>query len=124
MLPKPSFKSLKQGVFSTRQVENGMLALDIQTGKVKETTDEVTEAFKRLGIQTKEQLALQAKQALMDFETVRNSGQATQADFKRLIKKRLMLPMQVVMLHVLLPQIQKQHHLDCKFKLMKQAKHL
>lgn len=79
----------KQGVFSTRQVENGMLALDIQTGKVKETTDEVTEAFKRLGIQTKDQLALQAKQALMDFDTVRNSGQATQADLQKAYQKTI-----------------------------------
>ena len=78
-----------QGVFSTRQVENGMLALDIQTGKVKETTDEVTEAFKRLGIQTKDQLALQAKQALMDFETVRGSGQATQADLQKAYQKTI-----------------------------------
>lgn len=79
----------EQGVFSTRQVENGMLALDIQTGKVGETTDEVTEAFKRLGIQTKEQLALQAKQALMDFDTVRNSGQATQADLQKAYQKTI-----------------------------------
>ncbi|MFW2034136.1 tape measure protein [Acinetobacter junii] len=79
----------KQGVFSTRQVENGMLALDIQTGKVKETTDEVTEAFKRLGIQTKDQLALQVKQALMDFDTVRNSGQATQADLQKAYQKTI-----------------------------------
>ncbi len=78
-----------QGVFSTRQVENGMLALDIQTGKVGETTDEVTEAFKRLGIQTKDQLALQAKQALMDFDTVRNSGQATQADLQKAYQKTI-----------------------------------
>lgn len=78
-----------QGVFSTRQVENGMLALDIQTGKVKDTTDEVTEAFKRLGIQTKDQLALQAKQALMDFETVRGSGQATQADLQKAYQKTI-----------------------------------
>lgn len=78
-----------QGVFSTRQVENGMLALDIQTGKVKQTTDEVTEAFKRLGIQTKDQLALQAKQALMDFETVRGSGQATQADLQKAYQKTI-----------------------------------
>lgn len=78
-----------QGVFSTRQVENGMLALDIQTGKVKETTDGVTEAFKRLGIQTKDQLALQAKQALMDFDTVRNSGQATQADLQKAYQKTI-----------------------------------
>ncbi|WP_151800739.1 tape measure protein [Acinetobacter junii] len=79
----------EQGVFSTRQVENGMLALEIQTGKVGETTDEVTEAFKRLGIQTKEQLALQAKQALMDFDTVRNSGQATQADLQKAYQKTI-----------------------------------
>ena len=78
-----------QGVFSTRQVENGMLALDIQTGKVKQTTDEVTEAFKRLGIQTKDQLALQSKQALMDFETVRGSGQATQADLQKAYQKTI-----------------------------------
>lgn len=78
-----------QGVISTRQVENGMLALEIQTGKVGEATDEVTQAFKRLGIQTREQLALQAKQALIDFETVRNSGQATQADLQKAYQKTI-----------------------------------
>ena len=77
----------EQGVFSTRQVENGMLALEIQTGKVKGETDETTEAFKRLGIQTKEQLSLAAKQAMMDFEKVKNSGQATAEGTKQAYEK-------------------------------------
>ena len=73
----------EQGVFSTRQVESGMLAVQLQTAKAAETTDEATQAFKRLGIQTKEQLSLAAKQAMMDFEQVKNSGQATSDGLKQ-----------------------------------------
>ncbi|MCI3877700.1 tape measure protein [Acinetobacter higginsii] len=78
-----------QGVFSTKQVENGMLAVQLQTAKAAETTDEATQAFKRLGIQTKDNLALQAKQALSDFDVVRNSGQATQADLQKAYQKTI-----------------------------------
>ncbi|MDH0031328.1 MULTISPECIES: tape measure protein [unclassified Acinetobacter] len=85
---KAKFKEFEaQGVFSAKQVENGMLALEIQTSKVKGETDETTEAFKRLGIQTKEQLSLAAKQAMMDFEQVKNSGQATAEGTKQAYEK-------------------------------------
>lgn len=85
---KVKFKEFEeQGVFSAKQVENGMLALEIQTSKVKGETDETTEAFKRLGIQTKEQLSLAAKQAMMDFEKVKNSGQATAEGTKQAYEK-------------------------------------
>lgn len=76
-----------KGVFSTKQVEMGMLALKLQTQKTAEATDETTEAFKRLGIQTKEQLSLAAKQAMMDFEKVKNSGQATAEGTKQAYEK-------------------------------------
>ncbi|MCU4397360.1 tape measure protein [Acinetobacter junii] len=72
-----------QGVFSTRQVENGMLALKLQTQKAAEATDETTEAFKRLGIQTKEQLKLDAELALAAFNKVQASGQATADGLKQ-----------------------------------------
>ncbi|MCH7395224.1 tape measure protein [Acinetobacter dispersus] len=73
----------KQGVLSTKQVEMGMLALDQQTEKVAESTDDVTQAFKRLGIQTKEQLKLAADSALVDFNTIKASGQATSEGLKQ-----------------------------------------
>ncbi|WDZ50171.1 tape measure protein [Acinetobacter vivianii] len=72
-----------QGVFSSKQVENGMLALKQQTEKVTESTDEVTQAFKRLGIQTKEQLKLAAQSAIADFNTIKASGQATSEGLKQ-----------------------------------------
>lgn len=72
-----------QGVFSSKQVENGMLALKQQTEKVAESTDEVTQAFKRLGIQTKEQLKLAADSALADFNTIQASGKATAEGLKQ-----------------------------------------
>ncbi|RTE46583.1 tape measure domain-containing protein [Acinetobacter junii] len=73
----------KQGVFSTKQVEMGMLALKLQTQKAAEATDETTEAFKRLGIQTKEQLKLDAELALAAFNKVQASGQATADGLKQ-----------------------------------------
>lgn len=73
----------EQGVFSTKQVEMGMLALKLQTQKAAEATDETTEAFKRLGIQTKEQLKLDAELALAAFNKVQASGQATADGLKQ-----------------------------------------
>ncbi|MCY6411190.1 tape measure protein [Acinetobacter sp. VNH17] len=72
-----------QGVFSTKQVEMGMLALKLQAQKAAEATDETTEAFKRLGIQTKEQLKLDAELALAAFNKVQASGQATADGLKQ-----------------------------------------
>ncbi|WP_347473846.1 tape measure protein [Acinetobacter thermotolerans] len=66
-----------QGVISTSNVEQGLIALKRQAQGIPDDIDPVTEAFRRLGIQTKEQLKLAAQQALMDYITIRDSGKAT-----------------------------------------------
>ncbi|ENX28972.1 hypothetical protein F891_00889 [Acinetobacter sp. CIP 101966] len=80
-----------QGVFSTKQVELGIVAIKRATSKLPDTLDETGKAFERLGIKTKEQLRLSAQMALADFETVRQSGQATQADLQKAYEKTIQL---------------------------------
>ncbi|AXQ22574.1 tape measure domain-containing protein [Acinetobacter wuhouensis] len=66
-----------QGVISTSQVDQGLFAIKMQAQKLPDDIDPVTASFKRLGIETKENLALAAKQAMMDFINIRDSGKAT-----------------------------------------------
>ena len=66
-----------QGVFSTKQVELGIMAIRNANAKLPDELDETGKAFERLGIKTKEQLKLAAQQAVMDYNTIKNSGQAT-----------------------------------------------
>jgi tape measure domain-containing protein len=66
-----------QGKISTSQVESGLIAIKMQAQKLPDDIDPVTESFKRLGIETKENLKLAAKQAMMDFINIRDSGKAT-----------------------------------------------
>lgn len=73
----------KQGVFSTKQVEMGMLAIKQVTAKLPDDLDEVGKAFDRLGIKTKEQLKLAAQSAVADFNTIKASGQATSEGLKQ-----------------------------------------
>ncbi|MBE9400955.1 tape measure protein [Acinetobacter albensis] len=80
-----------QGVFSTKQVELGMQAIQRATAKLPDDLDEVGAAFERLGIKTKEQLRLSAQMALSDFDVVRQSGQATQADLQKAYEKTIQL---------------------------------
>lgn len=80
-----------QGVFSTKQVELGIVAIKRATSELPDTLDETGKAFERLGIKTKEQLRLSAQMALADFETVRQSGQATQADLQKAYEKTIQL---------------------------------
>lgn len=67
----------EQGVFSTKQVEMGILAIKRANADLPDDLDETSAAFERLGIKTKEQLKLAAQQAIMDYNTIKNSGQAT-----------------------------------------------
>jgi tape measure domain-containing protein len=66
-----------QGVFSTKQVELGIMAIRNANAKLPDELDETGKAFERLGIKTKEQLKLAAQQAVMDYIKVRDSGKAT-----------------------------------------------
>jgi len=76
-----------QGQISTSQVEQGLIAIKLQAQGLPDDIDPITEAFKRLGIQTKEQLKLSAQQVLMDYNTIRNSGQATAEGIEQAHKK-------------------------------------
>lgn len=73
----------EQGVFSTKQVEMGMLAIKQATAKLPDDLDEVGKAFERLGVKTKEQLKLAAQSAIADFNTMKASGQATSEGLKQ-----------------------------------------
>lgn len=72
-----------KGVFSTKQVELGMLAIKQATAKLPDDLDEVGKAFERLGVKTKEQLKLAADSAIADFNTMKASGQATSEGLKQ-----------------------------------------
>ena len=81
----------KQGVFSTKQVELGIMAIRNANAELPNELDETGKAFERLGIKTKEQLRLSAQMALSDFETVRQSGQATQEQLQQAYEKTIQL---------------------------------
>ncbi|MGX5699579.1 tape measure protein [Acinetobacter kookii] len=76
-----------QGQISTSQVEQGLIAIKLQAQKLPDDIDPVTEAFKRLGIETKENLKLAAQQALMDYITIRDSGKATAEGVQKAYEK-------------------------------------
>ncbi|AYA02229.1 hypothetical protein BEN74_04645 [Acinetobacter sp. WCHAc010034] len=67
----------KTGQLSAKQVELGMQAVRQVIQKLPADLDPVEQAFERLGIKTKEQLALAAQSALADFNTIQSSGKAT-----------------------------------------------
>lgn len=76
-----------QGKISTGQVEQGLIAIKFQAQDLPDDIDPVTEAFRRLGIETKEQLKLSAQQALMDYITIRDSGKATAEGIQKAYEK-------------------------------------
>lgn len=77
------------GAFSVYQVEKGLIAVDQQLTKMPNSVDPVTKSFKRLGIETKENLKLAAQEAMMDFINVRDSGKATAEGVEKAYKKAL-----------------------------------
>lgn len=79
----------EKGVFSTKQVELGMQAIQRATAKLPADLDEVGAAFERLGIKTKEQLKLAAQSALADFNTVQASGKATAEGIKQAYERTM-----------------------------------
>ncbi len=76
-----------QGKISTSQVEQGLIAIRMQAQELPDDINPVTESFKRLGIETKENLKLAAQQAMMDFINVRDSGQATAEGVQKAYEK-------------------------------------
>lgn len=77
----------EQGKLSTSQVEQGLIAIKNQAQGLPDDIDPVTAAFKRLGIETKENLELAAQQALMDYITIRDSGKATAEGIEKAYQK-------------------------------------
>lgn len=77
------------GVISAQQLEAGMDAVKSKVKELENAASGTTEAFKLLGIQTKDALAAQAKEMLSAFEKVRQSGQATQADLQAAYQKTI-----------------------------------
>ena len=63
------------------------MAIKRANSELPDALDETGKAFERLGIKTKEQLRLSAQMALSDFETVRQSGQATQEQLQQAYEK-------------------------------------
>lgn len=89
-LAKKKFDEFQEkGVFSTKQVEMGMLAIRQQTQKLPDDLDETGKAFERLGIKTKEQLKLAADVAIADFNRIQASGQATTEGLKQAYERVL-----------------------------------
>ncbi|MCO8082005.1 tape measure protein [Acinetobacter lwoffii] len=76
-----------QGVFSTKQVELGIMAIRKANAELPDELDETGRAFERLGIKTKEQLRLAAQQAVMDYNAIKNSGLATAEGIEQAHKK-------------------------------------
>lgn len=79
----------EQGKISTDQVKQGLIKIKLQAQKLPDDIDPVTESFKRLGIETKENLKLAAQEAMMDFINVRDSGKATAEGVEKAYKKAL-----------------------------------
>ncbi|MGN5533736.1 tape measure protein [Acinetobacter sp. Lyrl_1] len=77
----------EQGKLSTSQVEQGLIAVKHQAQGLPGDIDPVTAAFKRLGIETKENLKLSAQQALMDYITIRDSGKASAEGIQKAYEK-------------------------------------
>lgn len=63
------------------------MAIRKANAELPDELDETGKAFERLGIKTKEQLKLSAQQALMDYNTIRNSGEATAEGIEQAHKK-------------------------------------
>lgn len=76
-----------QGKISTNQVEQGLIAIKLQAQQLPDAIDPVTASFKRLGIETKENLKIAAQQAMMDFINVRDSGKATAEGVQKAYEK-------------------------------------
>jgi tape measure domain-containing protein len=76
-----------QGKISTGQVESGLIAIKMQAQELPDDIDPVTESFKRLGIETKENLKLAAQRAVMDFINIRDSGKATAEGVQKAYEK-------------------------------------
>lgn len=78
-----------QGKISTDMVQWGLEEIGRQAQKLPADIDPVTAAFERLGIKTKEQLALAAQSALADFNTIQQSGNATAWDLQKAYERTM-----------------------------------
>ena len=67
----------KDGKLSAEQVEDGIDGINEKLSKTPELMDATSRAFKALGIISREEAEKQAKEAIANYEIVKNSGQAS-----------------------------------------------
>ena len=67
----------QDGKLSTRQVEDGADAINKKIEKTPEMLNEVTRAFKELGIISQAEALKQAQEAIANYDIVKKSGQAS-----------------------------------------------
>jgi tape measure domain-containing protein len=69
-----------KGVLSIDQVTRALRELDEKLNGMAAKTDEVAEAFERLGVKSTAELEAMARRALADFQTIRDAGTSSAQD--------------------------------------------
>ncbi|MDK4696460.1 tape measure protein [Kingella negevensis] len=72
---------------SMKDVESGVLSAKMRLQELRKETDPTAQAFKKLGVQTKEAMKLSAEESKQAFERVKQSGQATADEVKKAFEK-------------------------------------
>lgn len=77
----------KDGKLSAEQVEDGIEGINEKLSKTPELMDATSRAFKALGIISREEAEKQAKEAIANYEIVKNSGQASAEQLQEALDK-------------------------------------
>ena len=77
----------KDGKLSAEQVEDGIEGINEKLSKTPELMDATSRAFKALGIISREEAEKQAKEAIANYEIVKNSGQASAQQLQEALDK-------------------------------------
>lgn len=77
----------KDGKLSAEQVEDGIDGINEKLSKTPELLDATSRAFKALGIISREEAEKQAKEAIANYEIVKNSGQASAEQLQEALDK-------------------------------------
>lgn len=77
----------KDGKLSAEQVEDGIEGINEKLSKTPELMDATSRAFKALGIISRDEAEKQAKEAIANYEIVKNSGQASAEQLQEALDK-------------------------------------
>ena len=77
----------KDGKLSAEQVADGIEGINEKLSKTPELMDATSRAFKALGIISREEAEKQAKEAIANYEIVKNSGQASAEQLQEALDK-------------------------------------